>query len=73
LSPGGRLGIISFHSLEDRLVKQAFRSRDIRFGGTYNVLTRKPLVPTEEECRSNPPSRSAKFRVLETIAAEAVS
>jgi 16S rRNA (cytosine1402-N4)-methyltransferase len=73
LSPGGRLGIISFHSLEDRLVKQAFRSRDIRFGGTYNVLTRKPLVPTEEECRSNPPSRSAKFRVLEAIATGAAS
>jgi len=65
LAPGGRLGIISFHSLEDRLVKRAFRALDIRFGGTFNVLTRKPLVPSESECRMNPPSRSAKFRVME--------
>ncbi|MCK5735843.1 MAG: 16S rRNA (cytosine(1402)-N(4))-methyltransferase RsmH [Spirochaetaceae bacterium] len=65
LAPGGRLGIISFHSLEDRLVKRAFRALDIRFGGTFNVLTRKPLVPSDEECRANPPSRSAKFRVIE--------
>jgi len=65
LAPGGRLGIISFHSLEDRLVKRAFRALDIRFGGTYNVLTRKPLVPSEMESRANPPSRSAKFRVIE--------
>ncbi len=72
LAPGGRLGIISFHSLEDRLVKKAFRALDLRFGGTYNVLTRKPLVPTEEECRSNPPSRSAKFRVIENIPSEAI-
>ena len=72
LAPGGRLGIISFHSLEDRLVKRAFRALDLRFGGTYNVLTRKPLVPTEEECRSNPPSRSAKFRVIENIPSEAI-
>jgi len=65
LAPGGRLGVISFHSLEDRMVKRAFRALDIRFGGTYNVLTRKPLVPSENECRLNPPSRSAKFRVIE--------
>lgn len=73
LAPGGRLGIISFHSLEDRLVKRSFRSLDIRFGGTFNVLTRKPLVPTEDECRQNPPSRSAKFRVLENIPPESES
>ena len=65
LAPGGRLGIISFHSLEDRLVKRAFRALDVRFGGSFNVLTRKPLVPDDEECRRNPPSRSAKFRVIE--------
>jgi len=64
LAPGGRLGIISFHSLEDRIVKRAFRALDIRFGGTFNVLTRKPLVPSETECRLNSPSRSAKFRVI---------
>lgn len=64
LAPHGRLGIISFHSLEDRIVKRRFRELDIRFGGTYDVFTRKPLVPGEDECRSNPPSRSAKFRVI---------
>jgi 16S rRNA (cytosine1402-N4)-methyltransferase len=67
LAPGGRFGVISFHSLEDRLVKRAFRAIDIRFGGTFNVLTRKPLVPSEDECRLNPPSRSAKFRVVEKM------
>jgi len=64
LAPGGRLGIISFHSLEDRLVKHAFRALDRRFGGDFDVLTRKPLVPGDDECRENPPSRSAKFRIL---------
>jgi 16S rRNA (cytosine1402-N4)-methyltransferase len=70
LAPGGRLGIISFHSLEDRLVKSAFRLKDLRYGGDCRVLTRKPLVPTDGECRVNPPSRSAKFRVLERPAEE---
>jgi 16S rRNA (cytosine1402-N4)-methyltransferase len=65
LAPGGRLGIISFHSLEDRLVKRRFRELDKRYGGTFEVLTRKPLVPSEEEAKANPPSRSAKFRVIE--------
>lgn len=64
LAPGGRLGIISFHSLEDRLVKRRFRELDVRFGGDYDVFTRKPAVPGDEESRVNPPSRSAKFRVL---------
>ena len=65
LAPGGRLGIISFHSLEDRLVKRRFREIDKRYGGTFDVLTRKPLVASEQESESNPPSRSAKFRVIE--------
>lgn len=65
LAPGGRLGIISFHSLEDRLVKRRFREIDKRYGGTFDVLTRKPLVASEQESKSNPPSRSAKFRVIE--------
>ena len=64
LAPSGRLGIISFHSLEDRMVKQAFRARDRRRGGRFSVITPKPLVPSESEVRSNPASRSAKFRVL---------
>ena len=55
--PGGRVAIISFHSLEDRRVKQAFRERDV-----WEVLTRKPLQASEEETRSNPRARSAKLR-----------
>lgn len=63
LRPGGRLAIISFHSLEDRLVKQAFRD-DPR----YHVLTRKPIRPSEQEIASNARSRSAKLRVAEKAA-----
>lgn len=58
LRPGGRLAVISFHSLEDRLVKQAFRD-DPR----YHVLTRKPIRPSDAEIARNPRSRSAKLRV----------
>lgn len=58
LQPGGRLAIISFHSLEDRRVKEAFRS-DPRL----EVLTRKPVVPGEPELSLNPRSRSAKLRI----------
>jgi 16S rRNA (cytosine1402-N4)-methyltransferase len=60
LKPGGRLAIISFHSLEDRRVKEAFRS-DPRL----EPRTKKPIRPTEEEVASNPRSRSAKLRVAE--------
>jgi 16S rRNA (cytosine1402-N4)-methyltransferase len=58
LRPGGRVAIISFHSLEDRRVKEAFRG-DSR----YVVLTKKPLRPSPEEVATNPRSRSAKLRV----------
>lgn len=60
LGPGGRMAVISFHSLEDRIVKQAFRD-DERF----NVLTKKPIGPSDAEIASNPRSRSAKLRVAE--------
>ena len=81
LKIGGRLGIITFHSLEDRAVKIFFREMNkkcicppefpvCKCGGVQivNLLTRKPVIPTEEEIKINPPSRSAKFRVVEKIA-----
>lgn len=60
---GGRLGVISFHSTEDRLVKQAFRS--LEQTGRFSLLTKKPLSPTDEETHRNPRARSAKLRVIE--------
>ncbi|MCG8450785.1 MAG: 16S rRNA (cytosine(1402)-N(4))-methyltransferase RsmH [Pirellulales bacterium] len=62
LGPGGRLAIISFHSLEDRLVKHAFRE-DQRL----KVLTRRPLSPGDSEISHNPRARSAKLRVAERL------
>jgi 16S rRNA (cytosine1402-N4)-methyltransferase len=62
LAPGGRLGVIAFQSLEDRLVKSAFRRLS---GAGWQTLTRKPLRPGAEEIHSNPRARSARFRVLE--------
>jgi len=60
LKPGGRIAIISFHSLEDRIVKTAFRDNPL-----LEVVTRKPVEPSEEEITRNPRSRSAKLRVAE--------
>ena len=65
LRPGGRLGIISFQSTEDRLVKLAFRTAAAAEAG--KAITRKPVVPGEEEMDRNPRSRSAKLRVLERM------
>jgi 16S rRNA (cytosine1402-N4)-methyltransferase len=62
LKPGGRLAIISFHSLEDRPVKEAFRD-----DGRLKLLTRRPIRPSDEEIAINPRSRSAKLRVAERM------
>lgn len=80
LAPGGRLAVISFHSLEDRIVKNAIAARErgctcprdfpvcvCGFKQTLKSITRKPILPSEEELSENPRSRSAKLRVAERV------
>ncbi len=65
LAPGARVAIISFHSLEDRLVKQAFAGLDLR--GVAERLTRRPITAGDDEVASNPRARSAKLRAVRLL------
>ena len=73
LKNGGRMCVISFHSLEDRMVKEAFRRLGKSETGpsgqeaVMRVITKKPVTPSEEECTKNPRSRSAKLRCAERV------
>ena len=64
LLPGGTLVVIAYHSLEDRIVKHLFKKTDPE---EFEILTKKPLVPSEDEIHENPPSRSAKLRAMRRI------
>ena len=64
LAPGGRLAVISFHSLEDRLVKHFFKKIDSK---KIKIITKKPIVCAREEYQNNPRARSAKLRIAEKL------
>src|SRR3989339_948845 len=63
LRPNGKIAVISFHSLEDRIVKWDMKERAEK--GVYNILTKKPLIASEQERKDNPRTRSAKLRIAE--------
>jgi 16S rRNA (cytosine1402-N4)-methyltransferase len=65
LSQNGRIAIITFHSLEDRIVKRAFI--ELKEKGIAKIITKKPITPTDKELKLNPRSRSAKLRLIEKI------
>jgi 16S rRNA (cytosine1402-N4)-methyltransferase len=80
LKPGGRLAVISFHSLEDRIVKEYFRSASreriaqpddrpdlVARPATLKLITRKPIVPGDDEVAVNSRARSAKLRIAERL------
>ena len=68
LNKGGKIAVISFHSLEDRIVKQYFV--ELSKTGNFKIITKKPIIPGRDEILSNPRSRSAKLRVIEKIQQE---
>lgn len=63
LAPGGRMMVISFHSLEDRIVKQKYKA--LEETGQYTIITKKPITPGEQELQDNPRARSSKLRIIE--------
>jgi 16S rRNA (cytosine1402-N4)-methyltransferase len=63
LNKNGYIAVISFHSLEDRLVKSDFRQNGK--SGIYRIVTKKPIVPTQEEIKENRRARSAKLRIAQ--------
>ena len=67
LLAGARLAVISFHSLEDRIVKHGFRALE-RAGAALRIVTKRPLMPSEAEVEANPRARSAKLRAIERLA-----
>ncbi|MFQ5991025.1 MAG: 16S rRNA (cytosine(1402)-N(4))-methyltransferase, partial [Nitrospiraceae bacterium] len=67
LAPGGRVCVISFHSLEDRIAKQTIRALSRGSHASLAPCTKKPIVPSETERRANPRARSAKLRVAERV------
>ena len=67
LKKNGRIAVISYHSLEDRIVKNFFRDLARSNGESLKIITKKPVVPSEEEVLKNPRSRSAKLRVAEKL------
>ena len=68
MATGARAAIIAFHSLEDRIVKHTFRSIERAGDVSARILTRKPIVPSEDEIARNPRARSAKLRAIERLA-----
>jgi len=68
VAPGGRVVVIAFHSLEDRVVKHTFRRLGADESGAVRVVTRRPVVPSDEEAERNPRARSARLRVVERVA-----
>lgn len=67
LASGGRLVVIAFHALEDRIVKHYFRNLVKQENSPIKILTKRPLVPSDEEIKENPRARSAKMRIIEKI------
>lgn len=67
LKSGGRIAVITFHSLEDRIVKWTFKEEAAKENPAIRIITKKPVIPDEKEEKENAPSRSAKLRVVEKI------